>query len=143
VYDIADIITLIEVTGYIVEPVKAKEPVLTELGKLPIIYVGYRGLDSKNPTTPESFSNYEQYAENLVQTIDVQICCLTQDLPTIWRSVYASLSGKSTQPPEEQYSSITYQKGGVIGIENDRLWWLDRWGVQFPSMNPFTFPHYP
>lgn len=138
-YDIADVITLIQTTGYTVELARAKEPVLSELNTLPIVYVGFRGIDSKNPTTPESFSNFEQNGENLIQTIDIQICCLVTDLPVIWRKIYKSLSGKSPTPVEEQFSSITYQQGGVLGLENSRLWWLDRWAVQFPSLNVFDF----
>jgi len=138
-YDIADIITLMQTTGYTVERAKAKEPVLSELNTLPIAYVGFRGIDSNNPTTPESFSNYEQNGENLIQTFDVHICCESTDLPVIWRKIYKSLSGKNPIPAEAQFSSITYQQGGVIGIENARLWWLDRWAVQFPSLNVFNF----
>jgi len=138
-YDIADVITLIQTTGYTVERAKAKEPILSELTSLPIVYVGFRGIDSRNPTTPESFSNYEQNGENLIQTFDVQIVCDEIQLPVIWRKVYKSLAGKSTQPLEEQFSALTYQKGGVLGLENGRMWHLDRWGVQFPSANPFIF----
>lgn len=138
-YDIADIITLIQTTGYTVERAKAKEPVLSELTDLPIVYVGFRGIGAENPTTLEGVGAYNQNGENLTQSFEVQICCEEQELPVIWRAVFKSLVGKNTQPLEQEMSSITYGKGGVIGFENGRLWHLDRWYVDFPSMNVFNF----
>lgn len=138
-YDVADIITLLASTGYEIERAKAKEPTLSELTNLPIVYVGFRSLDSNNPTTPNSHSDFEQAGENLVQAFDLQICCEEENLPVIWRTIYKTLQGTNSQPLEQQFSSMTYQKGGVMGIENGRLWWLDRWAVQFPSFNTFDF----
>lgn len=136
-YDINDLIPLLTPLGYTVELAQQREPNLTDLEDLPVLYLGYRAIDS---TATKGYNNYQQGGEDLTQIFEVHICCEATHLPTIWRRVHKALLGKSTQTAEEQFTSITYEKGGVIGIENGRLWWLDRWMVQFPSFNTFTTP---
>ena len=138
-YPLNEIKTLIETTGYSVILAKPHEPLLNTLMELPKIYIGYRSIDSRDPNKPEAFSNFEDAAENLTQLFEVQICCEVIDLHTIWRRVYFSLHGKNTQPLESEFSGITYQNGGLMGQENNRMWWVDLWGVQFPSSNIFVF----
>lgn len=138
-YSLIDIKNLIAVTGYPVEFSDTKESNLQELNTLPIVYIGYSTITAKNSSNPESFSAFEQFGENLIQRIETQICCEVQDLPVIWRTVYKSLQGKNNIPLEQQFSALTYQKGGMVGLENSRLRWLDIWGVQFPSDAPFNF----
>lgn len=141
-YDIADLISLIDTgtpVGYTVEYARAKEPVLTELTNLPIIYVGYRTIVNENPSTVRGFNAFEQNGENLTQNFDLSICCELQDLPVVWRKVYASIQGKNTVPAEAQFSALAYQKGGIMGLDNFRVWWLDRIMVSFPSSNKFLF----
>ena len=137
-YDTVDIINLINTgTIYTAERAKAKEPVQVPAADLPKIYVGFRGLNSKNPTSAAARNLTMENGENLVQTFDIQINCAEIDLPGIWLTVYRSLVGKNTRPLEEQVSGLTYQQGGTIGLENGTIWWLDRWNVDFPSINIF------
>lgn len=121
-------------TGYKVEHARIKEPDLTEFVDLPVIYVGYATIDSKNPTSPIEHSFFNLHGEDLVQGFDVQIVCDIDSLATIWKNCYTSLIGFNPIPGEEYRSGFTYSQGGMIGISNGRIWWLDRWKIGFPTV---------
>lgn len=120
---------------YTVEHSRIKEPALTELSNLPIIYVGYHSIDSKNPTVPIEHDLFNQHGEDLVQTFEIQIVCEVQTFSTIWKNVYKSLIGWHPDVVELQHTGMTYAQGGVMGLENSRLWNLDRWKIGFPTVN--------
>lgn len=125
-------------TTYTVELVRAREPNLPELTSLPIIYVGYSTIDSKNPSAPIEYDLFNQYGEDLVQSFDIQIVCTASELSTIWKKVYTALIGYTptfSQSSGASVSGLTYAQGGVMGIVNDRLYWLDRWRIGFPTTN--------
>jgi len=120
---------------YTVEHSRIKEPALSELTSLPIIYVGYHTIDSKNPTVPIEHDLFNQHGEDLVQTFEVQIVCEVKNFSTIWKNVYKSLIGWHPDVVELQHTGMTYAQGGVMGLENSRLWHLDRWKIGFPTVN--------
>lgn len=125
-------------TGYAVEPARAKEPNLQEPGELPIIYVGYASIESKDPNAPIEYDLFNQYGEDLVQTFDIQIVCSASTLPVIWKKVYTVLIGHTptvTLSSTSSASGFTYAQGGVMGIVNTNLWWIDRWRIGFPTTN--------
>jgi hypothetical protein len=122
---------------YTVQHVRIKEPILadlTDLAASPKIYVGYYAVDAKNPTVPIEHDLFNQHGEDLVQTIEVQIVCEEINFSTIWRNVYKSLIGWHPNVLEQQHTGLTYAQGGTMGIENGRMWWLDRWKVGFPTV---------
>jgi hypothetical protein len=137
--DIDFVISLLQTnTAYTVELAKAKEPNLQELSELPIIYVGYLSIDSKNPSAPIEHDLYNLHGEDLVQSFSIQIVCEALDLPVIWREVYAALIGKtptSTWTSAEATSGLTYAQGGVMGIVNAKVWHVDVWKIGFPTIN--------
>jgi hypothetical protein len=122
-------------SSYTVEHVRVKEPILTDLTSLPIIYVGYFAVDAKNPTVPIEHDLFNQHGEDLVQTVEVQIVCEEINFSTVWKNIYKSLIGWHPNILELTHTGLTYSQGGVMGIENGRLWWLDRWKVGFPTVN--------
>lgn len=124
-----------EETGFTVEASRNKEPDLQELVNLPIIFVGYASVDSIDPSVPTNHDLYNMHGEDLAQTFDVQIVCQIQDLPTIWKTVYTSLIGFNPQEGQQIHTGFTYAQGGVIGLSNGKLWHVDRWRIDFPTLN--------
>ena len=133
--DVSAIITKLQTdTAYTVSLPRTREFDLQELYELPLIYVGYSAIDSKHPTSPIEYDLFNQHGEDLVQTFDVQIVCRVTELTTIWKNVYTSLIGFNPSPNEEIRSGLTYGQGGVMGLANSNLWWLDRWRLGFPTV---------
>ena len=125
-------------TQYTIELARAREPNLQELAELPIIYIGYASIDSKNPSAPVEYDLFNQYGEDLVQSFDIQIVCNAAELSSIWKKVYTALIGytpTATLSSMASVSGFTYAQGGVMGMVNDRLWHLDRWRIGFPTTN--------
>lgn len=145
-YDIIPLITLINVNSGIVAlissntmtavtPAKEKVPVLTEGAAR--VTLGYYDLNSQSPTEPLANNKFNQAAENLIQGFDLQIDCNSLDLPVVWRALHKAIIGQNTQPLEEEFSGLTYGTGGLIGLSQGRIHWLDRWRVDFPTINLF------
>lgn len=132
--DLNVIITrLQQTTDYTIVPARAKEPELT--GNLPILYIGYRTIDSKNPRDAIAYDVYNLHGEDLLQSFDIQIACKQVDLPIIWMNVYKQLIGWNPKPNEAIHSSFTYERGGMMGLSNDSCFWLDRWIIGFPTLD--------
>lgn len=125
---------LVATSGYTVELARAKEPDLHEIGSLPIIFVGYATIDSKNPTIPLESTIFNSSGEDLVQGFDVQIISTIVDFKPIWVTVYNTLIGENPIPGEKYRSGFTYAQGGVMGLANGLLWHLDRWKIGFPTV---------
>ena len=121
-------------TTYTVELARVREPELQEISGLPVIYVGYATIDSKNPSAPIELTMFNTHGEDLVQSFDIQIVCKSADLPTIWKNIYTKLITWNPQPLERHHSGFTYSQGGVMGLANGNLWWLDRWRIGFPTL---------
>ena len=122
-------------TTYTIELARVREPELQEAIALPIIYVGYASIDSKNPAAPQELTMLNLHGEDLVQSFDIQIVCKGTALPTIWKAVYSALIGYNPVPNEAMHSGFTYSQGGVMGLANGNLWWVDRWRIGFPIVN--------
>lgn len=122
-------------TTYTIELARVREPELQEAITLPIIYVGYASIDSKNPSAPQELTMLNSHGEDLVQSFDIQIVCKGTALPTIWKAVYSALIGYNPVPNEAMHSGFTYSQGGVMGLANGNLWWVDRWRIGFPIVN--------
>lgn len=137
-YSTESVISLITAgTNYPVEVAKTREIAVKHKRRLPIIYVGVKGIEGNN--SPNLLSNYIQGGELLQQFFDVQICCEQKDLVVVWRKVYQSLQGKNPDPKETGHTPLVYRQGMLMGIENTNLWWLDQWVLNFPALNLFTF----
>jgi hypothetical protein len=133
--DISTLISRLQATtAYTVTHARAKEPDLTDADNLPIIYIGYSSVTSKNPSAPIEHDLYNMYGEDLVQSFDIHIVCKQADLVTIWKNVYKNLIGYYPVATEESHTGLTYSQGGVVGISNDNLWWLDRYNIGFPTV---------
>jgi hypothetical protein len=128
------VISYIQATGYQVLPAKVIETNLQDITELPIIYVSYYSVQ-KDPNSPPEQAYFNSYGEDLFQTFEVQIVCLLQDYPTIWKKVYSSLKGKtpsiaigSTESP----SGLTFHQGAVQQ-SNGKIWDVSRWNIGFPT----------
>lgn len=120
--------------NYKVEYSRVKELTLSEIPMLPIIYVGYLDLNSKNPTIPIEHDIYNLHGEDLVQTFQTQIVTTVENFPTVWRNVFKALIAWNPKDPGLLHTSLTYKSGGMVGLENSRMWWLDRWSIGFPTL---------
>lgn len=107
---------------------------LAEETTLPSLYVSYATIQSKNPNDPTGKSYFDSHGEDLIQYFDVHICTSKADLHTVWRAVYTKLVGWNTAL-DKYATGFTYMQGGMQGIDNGRVWWADRWGIAFPTVN--------
>lgn len=143
-YDLNSVITIANAGVFTKKPIiskaKSKDPIETDtplLTKTPVIFIGHTAIDSENPTTPGSLDIYNQAGEDLIQSFDFHLNCMEPDLQLLWRELHKAMIGKNVQPLEEQFSGFTYKQGGMLGIDNGRIWWLDRWQIAFPTLNIF------
>lgn len=131
------LIDLVALTGYTVEAVRSKEPMLTEEVDLPIIYVGYSGINSTNPSFTLDSNFIDMHGEKQIETFETQIVALPEDLSIVWNKLFETIIGKHVVGGEEDRSGITHSQGGIVGIENGRYWWIDRWNMAFPTLNVY------
>lgn len=128
-------------TSYTIEYAKDKEPNIQELTALPIVTVGYAGLDSKSPNLPIEHDIYNLHGENLVQSFDIiSICDSTKPdtLAAMVRNIHGALVGYTPTvsiASLQGVSGLTYSQGGVIGLVNSKIIWLDRYKIGFPTID--------
>lgn len=120
---------------YTINFAREKEPDFHTIATLPVIYVGYANIDSKNPSIPLESTIFNSHGEDLVQTFEVQIVSELASFRTIWINVYKSLIGVNPVAAEANRTGFTYAQGGVMGLSNGLLWHLDRWKIGFPTVN--------
>jgi len=124
-------------TGYPTEFAREKEPMLSEVTQLPSVTVGYFQLNQKDITGSGNLltgSNFQITAE-LIQEIEVQIICTPATLHLVQRIVYDACVQWMPNPNTAQaYSGLTYKVGGVVGLDNGRLHWLDRWELDLSAI---------
>lgn len=126
---------LLSQTSYTVQFARDREVDLQEQTELPIIYIGYQSIDSKNPTSPVEHDFLNLHGEDLVQSFTIQIVCTSNDLPTIWKTTHTALIGWNPTPGEQYHSGFTYAQGGVMGLSNSKIWWIDVYRIGFPTVN--------
>jgi hypothetical protein len=136
-YDIAGLITHIQSeTGYSTDWAKEKELDLGLFSDPVFVKVGYHSLEANGVLDDGSAPDpYVQFSEDLTQHIIVQFICKQSDLPTVWKAVYDACAKWLPLPVEENYTALTHSGGGTIGIKGGRIWWLDRWRIDFPRAN--------
>lgn len=122
-------------TNYTIAFARDREVDLQEQTELPIIYIGYATIDSKNPTSPVEHDFLNQYGEDLVQSFHIQTVCSVSQLPTVWKALHTALIGWNPTPGEQYHSGFTYASGGVMGLSNSKLWHIDVWRIGFPTVN--------
>ena len=114
---------------------KYREPTLTSMTNLPVVFVGYVGFQNETNTidTPDI---YPQHVQDFIQVFETQIVCAEEDFVDFWLSVKDALLGKNPSQLEQNFSSINYVEGGVMGLDSGKLWWTDRWKISTPITLP-------
>jgi hypothetical protein len=120
-------------TGYDCDWAKAKEPSLLNDIDPPRVFIGYHSITALGHLGQgEAPDPYMYFAEDLSQMFTTQITCAISLLPTAWHKVHNSLSGWIALPAEKEFTGIYHSDGGVMGLDNGRIWWLDNWRLDFP-----------
>jgi hypothetical protein len=101
---------------------------------LPMVYVGFATIESKNPNAPIEHNVFNTYGEDLVQSFDIVLACDETTLAANWRMLYKSLIGKNPTPTERLHTGLTYSQGGKMRISNGKIWHIDRWRLGFPTL---------
>lgn len=122
-------------TSYTIAFARDREVDLQEQLELPIIYIGYANIDSKNPTSPIEHDLYNLHGEDLVQSFHIQIVSINTDFSTVWKTIYTKLVGWNPVVGEQYHSGFTYSQGGIMGLSNSKLWWIDVWKIGFPTLH--------
>ena len=100
---------------------------------LPIVYVSYATIDSKQPNVPLESSIFNTNGEDLVQTFEINIVSVPGDFRAVWIAIYNALIGWNPIPDEVYHSGFTYAQGGKMGRSNNKLWHVDLWRIGFPT----------
>ena len=131
-----DIITHLDTQlTYTILPARERQIVLSDLSELPLIYVGYATIDSMDANTPTATGYFLHHGEDLIQSFDVHICCETSFFRTVWINVYRELIGYNPNEPAKNTAGLSYSQGGMMGLEDNKMWWMDRWRINFPTTN--------
>ena len=120
---------------YTIRPSREKQIVLSELTELPIIYVGYATIESKDPNFPTATGYFELHGEDLVQSFDIHICTTVANFRTVWINIFKALIGYNPNVPARNTAGLNYSQGGMMGLEDSKVWWMDRWRINFPTTN--------
>lgn len=121
--------------SYTIRPAREKQIVLSELTELPIIYVGYATIDSMDANTPTATGYFLHHGEDLIQSFDIHICTTVANFRTVWINTYRALIGYNPNTLAKNTSGLSYSQGGLMGLEDSKMWWMDRWRINFPTTN--------
>lgn len=105
---------------------------------LPIIYVGYATIDSKQPNVPLESSIFNTNGEDLVQSFEINIVTSDTNFRANWIAVYNALIGWNPIADEVYHSGFTYAQGGKMGRSNGKIWHTDIWRIGFPTNHVLT-----
>ena len=122
-----------DITGY---TTRVAEDILAnwqDISELPIVYVSYATIDSKQPNVPLESSIFNTNGEDLVQTFEINIVSIPSDFRAVWIAIYNALIGWNPIPEEVYHSGFTYAQGGKMGRSNNKLWHVDLWRIGFPT----------
>ena len=129
---------LVSDTGYDTAFARAKEMNLEGLDQIIKVKVGYHSVDSDgvlgDGETPDP---YQYFAEDLSFSCIVQFTCGVAEFHTVWQSIYDSCSGWIPLDAEKDISGFMYSGGGAMGLKDGRIWWMDRWRIDFPRVSNF------
>lgn len=116
---------------------KYREPNLITAKSLPVVFVGYVGFQAETDLidTPDI---YPQHTNDYIQTFETQILCAEEEFLDFWTSIKDTLLGKNPSVGEQNFSSINYIEGGVMGLDSGKLWWTDRWKISTPITIPIS-----
>lgn len=120
-------------TPYRVEAAKDTLPNYQDIVDLPVVYVGYATIDSKNPKAPIEHSLFNTNGEDLVQGFEIHIVCQIANFSAIWVTLYKVLIGWNPEFTEKYHSGFTYAQGGKMGLSNSKFWHVDIWKIGFPT----------
>lgn len=120
-------------TNYKVEAARFREPTLTEPAIR--IYVGYGTLRSEIANLDIDFNAFNLHGEGMMQTIDIQITCPVVQFYTVFKNVYKALNGWNPIESELTRTSLAYEQGGVMGLDNGNIWHIDRYRIGFSTIS--------
>ena len=108
------------------------------ISELPVVYVGYATMDSRNPNAAIAYSFLEEHGENLIQSFDVKIVSTVENFSPVWINVYRALNTyMSDRTGATSFTTgLTYAQGGILGLSNGKIWHVDRWRIGLPTTNP-------
>lgn len=116
-----------------VEAAKDKDTTTTGPGSPIRIYVGYSGIAGAGSLSKlETPVDGEELLSDFTQFTIIQFECDTDDVPVVWKALYAAMSYYNPiNSIEADYSGYTYDSGGAKGIVNGRYSWQDVWKLSF------------
>ena len=122
-----------QTTGYPCEYLTEQKPSLLAFESLPMVFVDTTMI-KKTDSFGSGRTTYDDqlYAEDHLQIIEVHFVCAIEDKADIWKTIGSAIAGWHEDPLEGVFTGLTYIEGGVIGRENGRVWWADRWAIEFP-----------
>lgn len=114
-----------------------KENTLIEEDVLPKTSIGHFLIQSETASAPGANVLQHELGENLIESFEIHIQDLPENLFTTWRKVHNALVGKNPFTVREQNSIISYKEGTISGYENGQIKWIDIYALSFPSLNPY------
>ena len=123
-------------TAYTALPAKAMDSSQQDPIDLPIVYVGYHGVQ-RIPAVPINIDYLNQHGEDIVQVFEIRIYATESTLVDAWRTIYTAINGYT---PILSNTSTSAVSGFALIISetvevNNTLIDTSKWSIGFPSTN--------
>jgi hypothetical protein len=137
-YSVAGLIIQIHTaTGYSCKFLQSDKPTLASFTALPVVFVDTtKVLRTDGFGSGRTTANDQLFAEDFKQMVEIHFCTTSEQKHTVWSNLWGAVAGWHEDAYEGVYSGLTYLEGGQAGMENGRIWWIDRWVIEFPRVYP-------
>lgn len=124
-----------ELPTYKVDWARAKEMDLGTALDPVMVKVGYHSVEGDGNMDEVDAPDFIQtYSQDLQQFIIVQFTCSVAEFHNIWQIIYAACASWDPIPAEGDYSNLMHSGGGAMGLKDGKIWWLDKWRLNFPKV---------
>jgi hypothetical protein len=136
-FDLAELVTLLQTAGFKAALDSGKEPSLANQSDEGRIQVGYDSVESQGELSDGiSSDSCLKLSQDLAFVFYLQYTCKLEEFPEFYTTLYSLVNSWIPTPviPDGDYTATFMDKGGKKGISNGRIWWVDYWQIDFPRV---------
>ena len=136
-FDLTELVTLLNSEGVKANLDFGKEPSLANQGDEGRVQIGYDSVDSQNNLSDGvSADSVLKLSQDLSFLFYLQYTCKLEDFPSFYSKLYEIVNNWTPVSvlPDADYTATFLDKGFKKGVANGRIWWVDFWQVDFPRV---------
>ena len=136
-FDLTELVNLLNTNGIKAHLDFGKEPSMANQGDEGRVQVGYDSVDSQNDLSDGiSADPVLKLSQDLSFLFYLQYTCKLEDFPTFYSTLYNLVNNWTPVSviPDADYTSPFLDKGIKKGTANGRIWWVDYWQIDFPRI---------